>query len=110
MGAQGQWDQGATTFTTFTRLPLLNCSLIPFLSPLSPLRLLIFTISNNREQRVNRVKSVTSAYLTDCLRVRALLWLGRVDEARPLIEHLRRKDWDNPDLEELIRKNGLGSH
>lgn len=38
---------------------------------------------------------------------RALLYLDRVDEARPLVEELRARDWQEDELLELCREHGL---
>jgi serine/threonine protein kinase/Tfp pilus assembly protein PilF len=38
---------------------------------------------------------------------KALLYLGRVEDARPLVEKLRQKGWTNPTLHQLCRANGL---
>ena len=37
----------------------------------------------------------------------ALLYLGRVDEARPLAEKLLAKGWRQPDFIELCQEHGL---
>jgi len=38
---------------------------------------------------------------------RALLYLGRVDEARPLVKALQARGWNDAELQELCRKHGL---
>lgn len=39
--------------------------------------------------------------------VRALLYLGRKEEARPLVDELLRRGWNYSDFRELLRKNSL---
>lgn len=39
--------------------------------------------------------------------VRALLYLGRTEEARPLVDVLVRRGWNYTDFRELLRKKGL---
>ncbi len=41
--------------------------------------------------------------------VRALLLLGRVEEAKPIVDTLLAKDWKSPSFTELCRKNNLCS-
>ena len=41
------------------------------------------------------------------IEVRALLELGRIDEARPIVEHLQAAGWDDEPFLELVARHGL---
>ena len=51
-------------------------------------------------------EATNAAYYLDTLAL-ALLNLGRVDEAQPIVERLRAAGWDDPDFLELCRRHGL---
>ena len=47
-----------------------------------------------------------SLYYMDT-QAQALLELGRIDEARDVVEALRQAEWSAPDLWELVERSGL---